>query len=142
MPRYMMIRTILVLTALIWPLIPSPQVAQAAEFQVTTTDDTITCVPGNCSLRGAIIAANASMGPDVILLPSGTYTLTIPGADGGMAAANDAAKGDLDIVAMSNITIVGDGPETTVIDGNGEVTGDRVFDISQGAILQVGAATI
>jgi len=125
-----------------WQRIPGPSVAHAAEFKVTTTSDTTTCVSGNCSLRGAIIAANASGGSDVILLPEGDYTLTIPGADGATPAANDASKGDLDIIATSNITIVGDGPEKTIIDGNGDITSDRVFAIAPGAILQVGGATI
>lgn len=142
MLRFTTIGTALVLVALIWPLIPEPRVAHAAQFEVTTTADTLTCAPGNCSLRGAIIAANAAAGPDVILLPEGTYTLTIPGADGGIAADNDAKKGDLDIITGSNITIVGDGPDKTIIDGNGDVTLDRVFDINQGAILQIGGATV
>ncbi len=116
--------------------------ARADEFTVTRTDDTTTCTPGDCSLRGAIIAANTSAGPDVILLPAGLYILTIGGADGGVLAANDAQKGDLDIVNGSSITIVGDGPDTTIIDGNGDMTLDRVFDIGAGGRLQLGGATI
>ena len=34
------------------------------------------------SLRGAILAANSNIGPDTILLPAGTYTLTIPNTGG------------------------------------------------------------
>lgn len=120
----------------------SARPALAAEFTVTTTDDTTTCTPGNCSLRGAIIEANKSTGPDVIMLPAGTYILTIPGADGGVLADNNALKGDLDIVKDSNVTIVGDGPDKTIIDGNGATTNDRVFDVGAGAILQIGGATV
>lgn len=116
--------------------------ALAAELTVTRTDDTITCTPGDCSLRGAILEANKSPGPDVILLPAGTYLLTRFGADGGNPLNNNAVNGDLDIVKDSNVTIVGDGPDATIVDGNGDVTGDRVFDVDAGGILQIGGATI
>jgi len=116
--------------------------ARAAEFSVTRTDDTLTCTPADCSLRGAIIAANTAPGPDVIRLPAGTYLLTEFGADGKETAANNAQKGDLDIVAGSSVTIVGDGPDGTIVDGNGVSTGDRVFDVGVGATLQIGGVTI
>src|SRR5438477_2847876 len=52
------------------------------------------------SLRGAISAANALAGADTILLPVGTYTLTILGNE---EQAN--ATGDLDI--LDDLTIIG-----------------------------------
>jgi CSLREA domain-containing protein len=94
--------------------------ARAATFVVTKTADTNDgACDADCSLREAIIAANASPGPDVITLPAGTYTLTIAGAgeDGG-------ATGDLDI--LGDLTINGAGASTTVVDGGGI---DRVFHI-------------
>ena len=94
--------------------------ARAATFVVTKTADTNdgTC-DADCSLREAIIAANANPGADTITLPAGTYTLTIAGAgeDGG-------ATGDLDI--LGDLTINGAGASTTVVDGGGI---DRVFHI-------------
>lgn len=98
--------------------------AQAATFTVTKiTDD---APDGNCdadcSLREAVIAANAAAGDDIIDIPAGVYILTIPGA-----AENASATGDLDIT--DNVTITGSGSLTTVIEGNGGVTLDRVFEI-------------
>jgi CSLREA domain-containing protein len=81
--------------------------------------------PGNgiCTLRGAIQAANVHAGADSILLKANTtYLLTQPGAD-----EDDSLSGDLDIT--DSVTIVGAGPGSTIIDGNGAATGDRVFQI-------------
>lgn len=97
--------------------------AYAATFDVdTTTDDpalqACTAAPNDCSLRGAIIAANANGVPDTINLDPalGTYALTIFGTD------DDANAGDLDI--LEDLTINGNG---AVVDGSGAV--DRVFHI-------------
>ena len=69
---------------------------QAAEFTVSREDDPVpdACVPGDCSLREAVIAANVSVdGDNIITVPAGTYVLTQPGAD------EDAAQtGDLDLI--------------------------------------------
>src|SRR5262245_26357100 len=84
----------------------SRSLTYAATFTVDRTDDTVgatTCddsAPNDCSLRGAVIKANTTPGPDTIILPAGTYTLTIAGA-----AENGAASGDLDIT--SDLTING-----------------------------------
>ena len=48
----------------------------------TTTDEFNTPAPSACSLREAIRAANLDAGADTIVLPAGTYTLTISGDDG------------------------------------------------------------
>src|SRR3972149_3257532 len=55
--------------------------ARAATFDVDRTDDNAaatacTGAANDCSLRGAIAAANALAGADDIILPAGTYTLT------------------------------------------------------------------
>ena len=49
--------------------------------------------PSDCSLRGAIVTANAATGADTITLPAGTYTLTRAGAN-----EDAASTGDLDII--------------------------------------------
>lgn len=72
---------------------------------------------GICTLRAAVQEANATSISDTIIVPTGIYTLTIPGND------FDAAMGDLDI--LHPLTIVGDGREQTIIDGNQL---DRVFE--------------
>lgn len=98
-----------------------PLRVQAAVFNVTKTADTNDGVcNADCSLREAIVAANALItGPHTINVPAGTYTLTIVGA-----GEEDAATGDLDI--NENITITGASAATTIINGGGI---DRVFDI-------------
>lgn len=92
----------------------------------------------SCSLREAITSANtdtnyggctrvsvAGTFADRIDLPSGTYVLTIVGNEDANIA------GDLDIT--DTVTISGTGSTTTIIDGNGTTTGDRVFEIHPGA---------
>jgi hypothetical protein len=67
------------------------------------------------------MVTNNHAGPHTITLPAGTFTLTRPGYD-------DAALiGDLDIV--HDLTVHGAGSALTIIDGNGAVTGDRVFQV-------------
>lgn len=95
-------------------------VAQAAIFTVNTTDDTVDANPGDgvavdtsgyCSLRAAIMEANALAGMDTIVLPEGIFTLTIEGTQ-----EDECLSGDLDI--KSSIVIQGAGWDLTVIDGN------------------------
>jgi len=117
-------------------------VAQAITFNVNQSLDLPDANPGNgvcevvagsnsCSLRAAIQEANTVPFADTIVLQAGvTYTLARMGQD------ETALNGDLDI--LDDVTIVGAGPASTIIDGNGAVTGDRVFDIQQcrGGFLQ------
>ena len=50
-------------------------VAYGADYVVTTTNDTNDgACDGHCSLREAIIAANADAGPDTITLGPGVYS--------------------------------------------------------------------
>ena len=115
--------------------------AQAITYQVNTTADLAddglgvsAChtSAGTCSLRAAIMKANQVDGTDIIHVPAGTYTLTIPpsGADGD-------DRGDLNIT--SGITIVGAGAGRTIIDGNAS---DRVFDVSVGQFASLTGMTI
>ncbi len=74
-----------------------------------------------CTLRAAVMAANANPGADTIMLPSGTFHLTITGTD-------DLARvGDLDIT--DDVTIVGAGDGLTIVDGSQLSPGDRLFDL-------------
>src|SRR6266478_3035039 len=61
--------------------------AEAATFTVNCTMDDVDAAPGDgicstatgaCTLRAAIQETNALPGPDSIMLPAGSYTLTIP----------------------------------------------------------------
>ena len=102
-----------------------------SNFRVNTTLDTVAVnfrngkdATGHVSLRSAIMAADAKGGSNQIILPAGTFTLTIPGA--GETAG---ATGDLDI--SGNLTIKGRNASKTIIDGNNL---DRVFDILGGKV--------
>ncbi len=78
-----------------------------------------------CTLRAAIMQANFTAGADLITMPAGIFLLTRPGND-------DAdVLGDLDIT--DDLTIQGAGSSLTIIDGNGAVTGDRVFQMLSSA---------
>ena len=76
---------------------------------------------GQCTLRAAIMQANFTTGLDTIILPAGVYQLTRPGDD------DMAVLGDLDIT--DDLILQGAGRSVTIVDGNGAVTGDRVFQI-------------
>jgi CSLREA domain-containing protein len=97
-------------------LLLSAGAAFGATFTVTKeTDDDGPCEPDDCALREAILAANALPGPDVVVLPSGTYPLTLVGP----VEENDGFTGDLDIRdalelrgdSVSPPTIIGDGTD-------------------------------
>ena len=114
----------------------APASATAADFTVTTFADPPpgACAPADCSLREAVIAANAAAGPDRIVLGAGSYSLTIAGA------GDDAAgTGDLD-VTLDRVSVVGAGPGATTITAQG--LSDRVFDVLAGGQLVVGGATV
>src|SRR5919198_4947983 len=112
----------------VWVVLAGAPNAAAATFAVTRTDDPS---PGacdsDCSLREAVLAANAGSGGDTIHVPAGHYRLTIPGPD-----EDSGASGDLDVT--QDVTIEGDGARWTMIDAEG---GDRVFDVASGVHVQI-----
>ncbi len=106
--------------------------AMGATFNVNNTADEVDAVPGDgtcataggtCTLRAAVMEANALAGPHQINLPAGTYQLTLLGV------TEDAAMtGDLDL--LETVEIIGAGRDATTIDGLGL---DRVFHVVAGA---------
>src|SRR5579864_8109090 len=89
-------------------------------FTVNTTTDLVSANPnaclnnvaGQCSLREAIIEANATAGTDTIMVPAGIYTLTIP----RNAADHSSSKtGTLEV--QDSVNIIGAGQATTIIQG-------------------------
>ena len=118
-------------------------VARGTTIPVDSTADSL-AVDGNCTLREAIIAVNtdtavdacpAGSGADVVVVPAGTYTLTLTGAN-----EDAAASGDLDIIG--DLELSGAGAAATVIDGNGT---DRVLDVDPtgaGLTVRVSGVTL
>ncbi|MEZ5465260.1 MAG: hypothetical protein R3F22_08585 [Lysobacteraceae bacterium] len=82
-----------------------------------------------CTLRAAVMEANANPGPDLIILPgNATITLNIAGT------GNSAATGDLDITESVTIgTFVVPDDELPVIDAS--ALGNRIFDVRPGTEL-------
>ena len=114
--------------------------ADAAVFVVTKTADGADGVcDRDCSLREAVIAANASPGPDTVVLPAGFYDLTIQDAAAG-SDENAAQTGDLDVTG-GGFTLEGAGSTVTEIDarelGNRILHVQRNFDTAPIAIRGV-----
>lgn len=114
--------------------------AKAAPFTVTNNGDLPDMAPGNgicgtamgfCSLRAAVMEANALAGANTITIPAGTGMISLNNVG---ALENAAATGDLDIT--SDITIVGNG---VVIDG---VSSDRIFHVLTGATADISGVTL
>lgn len=93
------------------------QPAVATDFVVTRYDDPppAGCLVADCSVREALIAANASADADRILLSAGLYTINLPGA-----GENFAATGDLDIRQSVEVLGVGAGVTRITSVGIGE----------------------
>lgn len=106
----------------------------AATYTVDSTADRIDADPGDgvcrdstgaCTLRAAVMEANADSATDVIVLPAGRYVLSIPPPPtdfGDQFTGSDPATGDLNL--SQPVTIRGAGAGETVIDGNRQ---SRIF---------------
>lgn len=113
-----------------------PSASTMTTITVNSTDDSVDATPGDgtcadslnrCTLRAAVMEANALAGPDTISVPAGTYTLTLGPSDDEFNF--DGARediGDLDVL-NDDLTINGAGAATTIIDG-GSI--DRIFDVN------------
>jgi len=98
---------------------PAPADTYVVDRTDDSTVDACTDSAGDCALRGAILKANANPGADEIVLPAGTYTLSLAGTGEDLGAT-----GDLDV--RHELLLRGAGPELTVVDGGGI---DRVFHV-------------
>lgn len=92
---------------------------------------------GDCSLREALLSANANTGvdgcepgtgADTIMLPAGVFNLSLSGAD------DLGYTGDLDI--LEALTMTGAGPNETWIDG--QQASDRVIHIATTEAVRIG----
>src|SRR3954447_5929312 len=109
--------------------------AVGSTIQVDRLDDTAagsacTAALNDCSLRGAVLFANAHPGTTTVAgttisIPAGTYQLTIPGSSGGETngLCGNPNVGDLE-VAGNNTIISGAGAASTIIQ---QTTSDRVI---------------
>ncbi|MEW6264345.1 MAG: CSLREA domain-containing protein [Thermodesulfobacteriota bacterium] len=111
-------------------LVFSPFRVQADTFTVTRTDDPVPdgCRTNDCSLREAVIAANASPG-STIVLQALTYNLSRIGAGEDLGW-----QGDLDV--LQDLTISG---SYATINANGV---DRVFHVLNDAYLTLIGVTM
>ncbi|MDH5636938.1 MAG: right-handed parallel beta-helix repeat-containing protein, partial [Nitrospinota bacterium] len=101
---------------------------------------------GFCSLREAINNVNiigdttggecvTATGGDIISIPAGTYRIDLTGV-----AEDFNGSGDFDICVP--ITLQGAGAATTIIDGNGAVTNERVIHIVVAVAVVIDGVTI
>ncbi len=104
-------------------LVISPVVSKTADTRDGICD-------ADCSLREAIDAVNAGIGGDTIIIPAGTYQVTL----GGGTEFNNAS-GSFDI--LKNVTLIGDG--AVILDGGAL---DRVMYIGAGATVSLSGITI
>lgn len=79
----------------------------------------------DCSLREAVIAANATPGPDVVLVGPGSYVLSLFGAP------DSPAVGDLDVA--DDVILYGESAATTTVHGAGH---DRLLDVAEGVTAE------
>ena len=113
-------------------LVPSAS-AEAATFTVDSTLDTIDISPGDgvcadsagrCTLRAALMEANALSGPDRIDVPAGEYFPTIA----SLGSSDGDATGDFNIT--DGVELYGAGADQTFIDGKQGSSRHRALTIS------------
>ncbi|MBI3247648.1 MAG: hypothetical protein HYZ50_14180 [Deltaproteobacteria bacterium] len=122
--------------------------AFAATFTVDRTDDETTATtcddatPNDCSLRGAILAANALSEATTVNVPAGTYVLsqssTCTYKRQGVPNFSTTSEVPL-CIAKNNVTIQGASAATTIIDGN---QAHRVLFVSADATVHLSSITI
>jgi CSLREA domain-containing protein len=115
---------------------------RAATLQVNNTADAVDAVPGNgtcatatpvrCTLRAAVMEANALAGTDTIVVPAGTYVFALAGT-----GEDGSATGDLDLA--DDVIVNGAGAATTVIDA---ADLDRVIHVLPWVEAQISGVTL
>jgi len=113
----------------------------STNFAVNITTDTQDANPGdgvcsdpggNCSIRAAIMEANALPGADVINIPGGVYLLSIVGSGEDLCLT-----GDFDI--NSDLVIIGASAVNTILNGDSL---DRVFHILNAGVVDISGIEI
>lgn len=113
------------IVAVLLGLLSLPGAAGAATFTVTTTANSFDGVcDGDCSVRDAIAAANASPGPDDVAIPAGTYPIQ-PG-----------------LVVTDDVAIAGAGLELTVLDRAGAPLGRAISNTDFSVSIELRDLTV
>lgn len=127
-------RSLFLLCTIAAVLLVAPEVSAATTLRVDSTADKADAVPGDgrcgtveqtCTLRAAVMEANAGGQATTIVLPGGRFELAIPPEQSTGTAPywpGGAALGDLDLQVP--VTVRGAGARETIIDAKGL---DRVF---------------
>ncbi len=134
--QWQICRSLLAMLLLLF-FLPWAAPAHAASFTVDVPDDEFDMNPGDgacvstpsggCTLRAAVQEAEAA--------PASAHTITF-----GVGFSNyQLTHGDLDIVASTNLSIVGNGPGQTIISSDGS---DRIIEIGPGASLALYKVTL
>jgi CSLREA domain-containing protein len=115
--------------------------ARGAVFLVDDTDDVVDASLGDglcatssgaCTLRAAIQEANAFAGDDTVMLPAGTFTISLPFMD-------DFRDADGSFYLSSTVDLVGVGADLTILDGG---MLDRVLQVAFDGLATVSDLTI
>ncbi|MGB1251537.1 MAG: choice-of-anchor Q domain-containing protein, partial [Candidatus Promineifilaceae bacterium] len=120
----------LVLEAPLTFIVNDPRDAPDANLNDNLCESTLGA--GVCTLRAAIMQANAYGGDDIIEIRADTYLFTEAGADEDMSVS-----GDLDVT--DNVTIQGAGATSTIIDAQQL---DRLFHIIGAIDVQLSGVTL
>ncbi|MEX1020041.1 MAG: Ig-like domain-containing protein [Litorilinea sp.] len=112
-------------------------VVPVGDFYADSVRDGVDANPGDgvcataeglCTLRAAVMEANAQAGNQTIVLGSGVFVLEESASTSGNSAADDN-QGDLDI--NESLVILGSGAEATTVHGNDL---DTVFAVHNGQV--------
>jgi CSLREA domain-containing protein len=118
--------------------------AAAAVFTVTKTGDgNDGACNADCSLREAVLAANAAPG-STVSVPPGIYRLSLPPPERIANTPGDGSGGNL--VVDAPMTIVGAGRDLTILDGRPSAAAplgvDRVLAVTTNGDLTLAGVTI
>ncbi|MCG6116802.1 MAG: hypothetical protein MEQ07_01205 [Aquimonas sp.] len=118
-------------------LLGSMSAVQAADFTVTRLDDpsSALCLPGNCSLRGAVLAA-ASPGAHRILLPPGIVNLQL-----GALELSSQVQFVGNASNTSSISATGSQPILRVLAGGQVEVRSVILDSTHGTIIELGGTS-
>jgi predicted outer membrane repeat protein len=106
-----------------------------------TSDNLCRTAAGTCTLRAAVMQAGQMAADTTIILPAGTYVLTL-----GPVLSDDGASGDLNFATPVSggpvVTLSGAGAATTIIDASQMMARDRVLRVEPGRTAVVKGVTL